>query len=170
MIFEPVFEPIRAGNLIVRLAINEAEVVAAQELRYRIFCEEMGGQANPEVQAQKRDFDKYDEVCHHLLVIDDSRDDEHQVVGTYRLLTRDNMETIGSFYTESEYDVDKIKANGGKLLELGRSCVEQQYRTRPVLGSVRVRVRVRYSLSMTGRSGCRGWARQVCTKSGVTTR
>lgn len=133
MIFEPVFEPIRSGNLIVRLAASEQEVVAAQHLRYRIFCEEMGGQANEEVQAQKRDFDKYDDVCHHLLVIDDSREGEHQVVGTYRLLTRENMEKVGSFYTESEYDVSKIKANGGKLLELGRSCVEQQYRTRPVI-------------------------------------
>jgi putative hemolysin len=133
MIFEPVFEPIRSGNLVVRLAANEAEVLAAQHLRYRIFCEEMGGQANPEVQAQKRDFDQYDDVCHHLLVIDDTREGENQVVGTYRLLTRENMETIGSFYSEAEYDVSKVKANGGKLLELGRSCVEQQYRTRPVI-------------------------------------
>lgn len=133
MTFESVFEPITSGNLTVRLAATEAEVVAAQRLRYRIFCEEMGGQANAEVQAQKRDFDQYDEVCNHLLVLDNSREGENQVVGTYRLLTRDNMEKIGSFYSESEYDVSKIKVNGGRLLELGRSCVEQQYRTRPVI-------------------------------------
>lgn len=133
MIFEPVFEPIQSGNLTVRLAQNEAEVAAAQRLRYRIFCEEMGGQANEEVQAQKRDFDAYDDVCHHMLVIDATKTGDHSVVGTYRLLTRQNMEKIGSFYSESEYDVSKIKANGGELLELGRSCVEQQYRTRPVI-------------------------------------
>ena len=115
MIFERVFEPIASGNLTVRLAESEAEVTAAQRLRYRIFCEEMGGKANDEVQQQKRDFDQYDDVCHHLLVLDESREGEHKVVGTYRLLTRENMETIGNFYTESEYDVSKIKANGGKL-------------------------------------------------------
>ncbi len=133
MIFEQVFEPIHAGNLTVRLAANEAEVVAAQHLRYRIFCEEMGGQANAQVQAEKRDFDQYDDVCHHLLVIDNAREGEAQVVGTYRLLTRKNMQTIGQFYTETEYDVSTIKQNGGEILELGRSCVEQQYRTRPVI-------------------------------------
>ena len=133
MTFENVFEPIRSGHLTVRLAENEAEVTAAQRLRYRIFCEEMGGQANPQVQAEKRDFDQYDDVCHHLLVIDDTKQGEASVVGTYRLLTRQNMEKIGHFYSETEYDISKIKANGGKILELGRSCVEQQYRTRPVI-------------------------------------
>lgn len=132
MILEKVFEPIRSGSLTVRLAQSEAEINAAQRLRYRIFCEEMGGQANPQVQAEKRDFDAYDDVCHHLLVLDEERKGE-KVVGTYRLLTRENMEKVGKFYTETEYDVSKIKANGGRLLELGRSCVEQQYRTRPVI-------------------------------------
>lgn len=133
MIFEQLFEPIRSNNLVVRLAENAAEVEAAQRLRYQIFCEEMGGKGNPEVQRQKRDFDKYDDVCHHMLVLDTTRPGDHEVIGTYRLLTRDNMEKVGSFYTETEYDVSKVKANGGRLLELGRSCVEQQYRTRPVI-------------------------------------
>jgi putative hemolysin len=133
MIFENVFAPIDSGNLTVRLAENVAEVTAAQQLRYRIFCEEMGGQANPQVQAQRRDFDQYDDVCHHLLVIDHTRAAHDKVVGTYRLLTRDRMQKIGQFYTESEYDVSRVKAYAGEVLELGRSCVEQQYRTRPVI-------------------------------------
>ncbi len=133
MKFEAVFEPIQQGNLTVRLAQTVAEVHAAQRLRYRIFCEEMGGQANLEVQAQKRDFDKFDDVCHHLLVLDENKAAGHQVVGTYRLLTRAHSQQVGSFYTETEYDVSPIKAYDGEILELGRSCVEQPYRTRPVL-------------------------------------
>jgi putative hemolysin len=133
MIFEKVFTPITSGNLTVRLAETEAEVFAAQKLRYQIFCEEMGGQANPEVQAQKRDFDIYDDACHHMLVIDNTKDADHKVVGTYRLLMRKNMEKVGQFYSETEYDLSKIKASDGELLELGRSCVEQPYRTRPVI-------------------------------------
>jgi len=133
MIFEPVFKPITSGQLSVRLAENAAEVNAAQRLRYRIFCEEMGGKANAQVQAERRDFDAYDEVCHHLLVIDNARVGEHKVVGTYRLLMRHNMLKVGNFYTETEYDVSKVKSFDGEVLELGRSCVEQQYRTRPVI-------------------------------------
>ncbi|MES2984818.1 MAG: GNAT family N-acyltransferase [Pseudomonadota bacterium] len=133
MIFESVFEPIHSGNLTLRLAETEADVHAAQRLRYRIFCEEMGGVANLAVQQQKRDFDMFDEACYHLIVIDNTRVGDARVVGTYRLLTGTNMPMIGSFYTETEYDISPIKANGGKIMELGRSCVEQQYRTRPVI-------------------------------------
>lgn len=133
MSFDAVFEPIEAGNLTVRLAQNEAEVHAAQRLRYRIFCEELGGTANSEVQAQKRDFDKFDDVCNHLLVCDKTRPEGQRVVGTYRLLTRSNMLKVGSFYTETEYDLGRLRDYPGEILELGRSCVEQPYRTKPVI-------------------------------------
>lgn len=133
MIFENVFTPIHSGNLTLRLAENEADVYAAQRLRYRIFCEEMGAVANLAVQQQKRDFDQFDEACYHLIVTDNTRIGDARVVGTYRLLTRQNMQQIGSFYTETEYDIGALKANPVEMMELGRSCVEQQYRTRPVI-------------------------------------
>lgn len=133
MQFDPVFEPIQAGKLTLRLAENEADVYAAQRLRYRIFCEEMGGAANLAVQQQKRDFDMFDDQCYHLLVIDPSRQGDSRVVGTYRILTRSNMQKIGSFYTETEYDIAPLKTVQGEIMELGRSCVEQQYRTRSVI-------------------------------------
>jgi putative hemolysin len=133
MDFEPVFEPIHAGALTLRLAENEADVYAAQRLRYRIFCEEMGAVANLAVQQQKRDFDMFDEACYHLIVIDNNRVGDARVVGTYRLLTHTNMPKVGSFYTETEYDIAPLKRSGLELMELGRSCVEQQYRTRPVI-------------------------------------
>ncbi len=133
MIFESVFEPVHAGQLTLRLAETEADVYAAQRLRYRIFCEEMGAVANLAVQQQKRDFDMYDDACFHLLVIDNNRVGDARVVGTYRLLTRQNMSKIGSFYTETEYNIAQLKAFDGEIMELGRSCVEQQYRTRSVI-------------------------------------
>ncbi|MFZ4125566.1 MAG: GNAT family N-acetyltransferase [Rickettsiales bacterium] len=133
MTFDPVFEPIVQGNLVVRLAESEAEVHAAQRLRYRVFCEEMGASANQEVRTQKRDFDQYDPACHHVLVIDNSRSGDEKIVGTYRLLTRTNMKQIGNFYTQGEYNIDKLIAHQGEIMELGRSCVEIPYRTRPVI-------------------------------------
>lgn len=133
MILEQVFKPIEAGNLTLRLAETEAEIYAAQRLRYRIFCEEMGAQANSAVQQQKRDFDQFDDVCYHLLVLDNNRVGDARVVGTYRLLTRTNMQKLGSFYTETEYNIGALRNYPGEIMELGRSCVEQQYRTRPVI-------------------------------------
>lgn len=133
MTFESVFEPIIQGSLEVRLAQSEAELVMAQRLRYRIFCEEMGASANQEVQTQKRDFDKFDDACNHVLVLDHTRPEGEKVVGTYRILASRNMPKVGNFYTETEYDISKIKAYTGEVMELGRSCVEVPYRTRPVI-------------------------------------
>jgi putative hemolysin len=133
MAFDFVFEPIIQGSLEVRLAQSEAELHLAQRLRYRIFCEEMGASANQDVRTQKRDFDKFDDACDHVLVLDHTRSKGEEVVGTYRILTRTNMPKVGGFYTETEYDVSKIKAYDGEVMELGRSCVELPYRTRPVI-------------------------------------
>ncbi len=127
------FDPIKAGTLSVRLAATDAEIDASQRLRYRVFCEEMGGKASPEIQAQKRDFDEYDEVCDHLLVIDEAKSENLGIVGTYRLLRREPMRRVGRFYTETEYDLSALKDYSGELLELGRSCVDAEYRNRAVM-------------------------------------
>jgi putative hemolysin len=62
-----------AGDFEVRLAKTAAEIDAAQALRYRIFYEEMAAQPSPEMALMHRDFDAYDEVCDHLLVLDRRR-------------------------------------------------------------------------------------------------
>src|SRR5262245_47257685 len=75
----PHMRPVLAvsGSLEVRIAETEAEVEAAQRLRYRVFYEEMAAAPTPEMRSQRRDFDKYDAVCDHLLVIDRNMRDEH---------------------------------------------------------------------------------------------
>lgn len=127
------FEPIRAGNLAVRLAEDESEITASQKLRYRVFCEEKGAEASAEVQAQQRDFDEYDAVCDHLLVIDEEKQGEAAIVGTYRLLRKGPMKKVGKFYTATEYDISSLDGYSGELLELGRSCVDADYRNRAVM-------------------------------------
>src|ERR1700755_1742256 len=62
-----------AGDFEVRLAQTAVEIEAAQVLRYRIFYEEMAAHPSPEMAAQRRDFDPFDEVCDHLLVLDRRR-------------------------------------------------------------------------------------------------
>jgi putative hemolysin len=125
-----------SGALEVRIAETEAEIEAAQRLRYRVFYEEMAAAPTPEMRTQRRDFDKYDPVCDHLLVIDrNMRDDEGRpvVVGTYRLLRGEVAALHGGFYTSSEFDLApmlKVAAPGTRFLELGRSCVLKSHRAR----------------------------------------
>ena len=126
-----------SGALEVRLAETDHEVEQAQRLRYAVFYEEMSAVPDPSMRESRRDFDKYDEVCDHLLVVDrDAHDEDGQplVVGTYRLIRRKDADKVGGFYTSSEYDLTamvKGLPEGTKYLELGRSCILKSYRARP---------------------------------------
>jgi len=118
-----------AGDFEVRLAQTAAEVDAAQALRYRIFYEEMAAHPSPEVAERRRDFDAFDEVCDHLLVLDRRRGDGPEgIVGTYRLIRRTAAAKAGRFYSSAEYDIQKMIDFPGEVLELGRSCIAQDAR------------------------------------------
>jgi len=125
---------ITSGPLQVRLAQSAADVDAALALRYRIFYEKMGARPLPGMEQQRRDYDGFDQICDHLLVLDHSRGaGPEAVVGTYRLIRRAAAERFGSFYSAAEYDIAPLIAYPGEILELGRSCVDAGYRARPVM-------------------------------------
>ncbi len=125
-------EPLTFNNLQVRLANCEADVIAAQALRYRIFYEEMGAKPSPRCRLLSRDFDPYDEICDHLLVIDLERSEKGApcVVGTYRLLRSSIADKSAGFYSEGEFDLGQLLTHPGEIMELGRSCIEASYRKR----------------------------------------
>ena len=126
-----------SGALEVRLAETEHEIEQAQRLRYTVFYEEMSAIPSPRMRELRRDFDKYDDVCDHLLVVDreaHGEDGQPLVVATYRLTREKDAARAGGFYTASEYDLRAMLnglAQGTKYLELGRSCVLKSYRSRP---------------------------------------
>jgi len=125
---------IRNGNHLVRLARDWSEVEAAMALRYRIFYEEMQARPTSEMALRKQDFDRYDEVADHLLVLDEEiGDGPEAVVGTYRLIKRDAAAQCGTFYSAAEYDVGILTSLPDEILELGRSCVDLEYRDRRVI-------------------------------------
>lgn len=123
---------VRSGALQVRLAETVADIDAAQALRYRVFYEEMGAQPSSEMARLKRDFDDFDGVCDHLLVLDHGTG-EAEVVGTYRLIRRPAAAATGRFYSAAEYEIDTIAAYPGEILELGRSCVDASARNGPTM-------------------------------------
>ena len=122
---------IRSGTLHVRLAETAADIDAAQALRYRIFYESLGARPLPEMLRRRRDFDRFDNDCDHLLVLDRGNGrGSNPVVGTYRLLRRDAARRLGGFYSADEYDIAPLVAHEGEILELGRSCIDAAYRQR----------------------------------------
>lgn len=122
----------RLGNLEVRLARNTAEVKAAQQLRYRVFYQEMSAQPSKLQKMTRRDRDGFDRYCDHLLVIDHARGGPiaQRIVGTYRLMRGERAALAGGFYTAQEFDIAPmlVRHSGKRFLELGRSCVLKEYR------------------------------------------
>ncbi|MEO3474918.1 GNAT family N-acyltransferase [Roseomonas sp. CAU 1739] len=128
------FGELRSGNLGVRLARDPAEIDAVQALRYRVFYEEMGAHADAATASSRRDRDDFDAVADHLLVVDhDKGEGAESVVGTYRLIRRGAAARLGRWYSAAEYDISRILAVEGELVECGRSCVDAAYRTRGTL-------------------------------------
>ena len=114
----------------VRLAVCDADLLAAQRLRYRVFVEELGGDGPLVDHAGRFERDEFDAVNDHLILVDTSRDAAalDHVVGVYRLLGSDRAAAFGRFYCDSEYDLAPLRGTGRRLLELGRSCVDAEHR------------------------------------------
>jgi len=97
-------------------------------LRYKVFAEEMG--ANLPKNAENLDIDEFDAYCDHLLI----RDQESlKVVGTYRVLPPHKALEIGRLYSDSEFDLIRLNHLRPKMVELGRSCVHEDYRSGAVI-------------------------------------
>ncbi|MBV1927445.1 MAG: GNAT family N-acetyltransferase [Rhodobacteraceae bacterium] len=109
----------------VKIATNEAEIRAAQALRYEVFVRELGGCGTLVDHDAGLEQDQFDRYYDHMLLSDDSTGD---VVGAYRLLRDDQASVAGKYYSEDEYDLSVLKSSGRRLLELGRSCVRADYR------------------------------------------
>jgi L-ornithine Nalpha-acyltransferase len=130
----PAIVDLSSGLLRVRLAETEADIDAAQALRYRVFYEGLGARPETQTAHLRRDFDRFDKSCDHLLVLDHSRGSGLEiVVGTYRLIRRDAAARLGRFYSAAEYDIARLVDYPGEILELGRSCVDAAYRQRPTM-------------------------------------
>lgn len=113
----------------LRLAEGEADLRAAQRLRYEVFVAELGGDGDMVDHDARLEADRFDEHCDHLLLIDHAaKAGSGAVVGVYRLLPGERAAAAGGFYTEGEYDLAPLKSSGRRLLELGRSCLAPDYR------------------------------------------
>lgn len=116
----PVADTLPIRRLTVRLAETDADRIAAQRLRWQVFCQGLGAKT---ASGEELDIDPYDTLCDHLLV-----EDSGQAVGTYRLLRKSVADAHSGFYSSGEYCLDQLGSDRGEWLELGRSCVAPAYR------------------------------------------
>jgi putative hemolysin len=106
---------------VIKTAESPDEVRQALRLRYEVFYGEYLRRANP----QQLDFDRFDSICDHLLVVETGTG---HVVGTYRL----NSSRDADYYSRQEFDIGAILRLEGNKLEIGRGCVAKQCRSRGV--------------------------------------
>lgn len=112
----------------IEWASSLSEVKEAQRLRYKVFAEEMG--ASLAKNEDGLDIDEFDAYCDHLLIRDQ---DTLKVVGTYRVLPPHKAQEIGRLYSDAEFDLSRLDHLRPKLVELGRSCVHQDFRSGAVI-------------------------------------
>lgn len=130
--------PVRASvnwRLHASWATDEAEVHAAQALRYQVFGVEFGAQLPATAHAVGRDIDRFDAYCNHLLVWATDRNARHepQLVGTYRVLTPDAAARLGGLYADLAFELSALAPLRSRMVELGRACVHPQWRSGGVI-------------------------------------
>jgi putative hemolysin len=111
------------GPYILKTITDSEELIEALRLRYQVFHREMIGKTKP----QGIDVDEFDFNCDHLAIIDKR---SSRIIGTYRL----NCSLFSNeFYSHQEFNLRRILETPGVKLELGRACIQQDYRTGVVI-------------------------------------
>jgi putative hemolysin len=111
------------GKIQVGWARHQDEVRQAQRLRYQVFATEMGATLSGVLPGH--DIDIFDDFCEHLLVRDEA---SQEVIGTYRVLTPAQAKRAGSTYSDTEFDLTRLRFLRPRMVELGRSCVHAEHR------------------------------------------
>ena len=118
------------GAFEVLWARHQDEVREAQALRHRVFAQEMGARLRPPPGTPEGlDVDLFDDFCEHLLVRTLPQDDRPaEVIGTYRVLTPGAARRAGGYYSDTEFDLTRLRRHRERMVELGRSCVHPDHR------------------------------------------
>lgn len=110
----------------IRLAGNDADILASQKLRHQAF------HGFPGV-----DVDPFDTACHHILV---ERADTGRLVASCRVMLLSRGGDAEHSYTAQFYDLGPIRQFDGPVLELGRFCVDENLRDPTILRLIWARI------------------------------
>ena len=112
----------------VGFATTREAIAETQKLRYQIFAGELGAQIDGG--PDEIDVDEYDAYCRHLAVRDA---DTGNIIACTRILTDDQAQRAGGFYSAGEFDLAMIDSLPGRVMEVGRTCVHADYRNGAVI-------------------------------------
>ncbi len=118
----------KLNHLKIKIGCTPEELVKAQRLRHEIFNIEM--QSGAAEAHASIDHDRFDDICDHIIIIDEDKD---AIVGTYRLLLGSVAAENNGFYSETKFHLDPVKRLKGGMLEVGRACIQKDYRRGKVL-------------------------------------
>jgi putative hemolysin len=107
----------------VCFATTPSEILETQRLRYRIFAGELG--AAIDGGDAQIDADQFDAYCSHLTVRETS---SGRLVACTRILTDEQAARAGGFYSSGEFDLKMIDSLPGRVMEVGRTCVDAEFR------------------------------------------
>lgn len=124
-------QPRGEARFAVSFATTAAEILESQQLRYRIFAGELGAQIDGGDELADRD--EYDAYCRHLIVRETA---SGRMVACTRILTDDQAARAGGFYSGSEFDLSMIDSLPGRVMEIGRTCVDLEFRSGAVIATL----------------------------------
>lgn len=100
---------LQKGGYRARIASGADDVLAAQRLRARCF------------RTDPLDQDQFDAACLHVLIETVTCG---RVVGCFRLMLLQNGEQLEESYSSQFYDLSHLSTFSGRLMELGRFCID----------------------------------------------
>ena len=113
------------------LATTRRDVEDSLRLRHRVFVQEMGAQLAGHNTGLERD--EFDAHCRHLLVRDNLT---KKLVASTRILTQERVASARQFYSAKEFDLTRVLAQPGRVMEIGRTCVHPEYRRGAVIATL----------------------------------
>lgn len=112
----------RKGRYSTRVAETEADIRAAQRLRFAAFKQ---GEDVPGI-----DADEFDDICTHILVEESGTG---RLVCCFRMLPLTGGSEIGRSYSAQFYELSALKEFEGPMVEMGRFCIHPDARDPDIL-------------------------------------
>ncbi|MBH8573663.1 GNAT family N-acetyltransferase [Nostocaceae cyanobacterium CENA369] len=119
------FPVIQTDKYILQLASTEEELESIFRLRFEVFNLELGLGLSTSSLTQK-DWDKFDAVCHHLMLISKHTG---KTIGTYRMQTHAMAVQGLGFDAADMFNLNQIPDSVLQAsVEVGRACIAREYR------------------------------------------
>ncbi|MEA5549516.1 GNAT family N-acyltransferase [Anabaena cylindrica UHCC 0172] len=125
LLHPPEFPILQNEKYILRLASTEEELESIFRLRFEVFNLELGLGFSGSNTTQM-DQDKFDQVCHHLILI---AKHTGKTIGTYRMQTYTMAGKGLGFDSADIFNLNKIPDFMlQESVEVGRACIAKEYR------------------------------------------